>query len=135
MGFITWSQKMSTDINEIDAQHKKLLSMLNDLYDAMKARKGKEALTPILKGLIDYTKTHFKNEENYMIKFGYPDFRQHKREHDDFVKKVNDFHVKFEEGKHSLTMEIMNFLSSWVTSHIQGSDKKYVPFFKEKGLS
>jgi len=34
----------------------------------------------------------------------------------------------------SLTIDVMNFLSDRLKKHIMGTDKKYAPFFQEKGL-
>ena len=108
--------------------------MINELNDAMKQGKGKDILGKIVNGLISYTATHFKTEENYFERFGYPDANQHKKEHIAFVQKVSDFKNGFEKGKLSLSIEVMNFLSDWLQNHIKGTDKKYSQFFNGKGL-
>ena len=92
-------------------------------------------ISKIIDGLVRYTDTHFKQEEQYFDKLGYPGTANHKKEHADFVKKVSDFRDGFEEGKASLTIEVMNFLSDWLRYHIKGTDKKYSQFFNEKGIS
>ena len=58
----------------------------------------------------------------------------HKAKHSAFVEKVYDFKEEYEAGKLSLTLDVMNFLKDWLKGHIQGEDKKYGPFFNEKGL-
>jgi len=135
MAFINWDDSFSVNVKEIDAQHKKLVNMLNELYDAMRQGKGKEILGKTISGLIEYTDVHFKTEEKYFDKFGYPETEQHKKEHSDFVQKVLDFKKDFESGKLTLTVKVMNFLKEWLQNHIKGSDKKYSAFFNEHGLS
>ena len=125
---------LNVSVGGIDKQHKKLVDMINDLYDAMKIGKGKESVGKILNGLIAYTATHFMLEEKYFDKFGYPDKANHKKEHAAFVKRVNEFKTGFEAGKVTLTIEIMNFLSEWLVKHIKVTDKNYSKFFNEKGL-
>ena len=36
----------------------------------------------------------------------------------------------FEAGKVLLSVDLMNFLRDWLTSHILKSDKRYAPFMK-----
>jgi hemerythrin len=134
MALIKWDDSFSVKVAEIDRQHQKLISMINELNDAMKQGKGKDILGKIVNGLISYTATHFKTEENYFERFGYPDADQHKKEHIAFVQKVSDFKDGFEKGKLSLSIEVMNFLSDWLQNHIKGTDKKYSQFFNGKGL-
>jgi hemerythrin len=134
MALITWSDKYSLQIDEIDDQHKKLVSMINELHDAMMHAKSKEVSLDIINKMADYTKYHFSVEEKYMKKFDYPDYNVHKLLHDQFIQKVTVFKREYESGKNGLNFEILNFLKDWLVSHIQGSDKKYVPFFKENGL-
>lgn len=134
MPLINWNDSFSVNVAEIDQQHKKLISMINELSDAMKQGKGKDILGKIVNSLLGYTATHFKTEENYFDQFGYPDTDSHKKEHIAFVQKVSDFKDGFEKGSLSLSIEVINFLSDWIQNHIKGTDKKYSPFFNEKGL-
>jgi len=60
MIYFRWNEKYSVGIAEIDAQHRHLVKMVNDLYEAMYAGQGREALGKILSGLIRYTQTHFQ---------------------------------------------------------------------------
>ncbi len=134
MGIIKWEDKMSVKVKEIDEQHKKLVNMINELHEAMLERKSKEALGKIIDGLIEYTDIHFKTEEKYFDKFGYPEADAHKKEHQDFVKKVVDFKKGYDEGKLLLSLDVMNFLKDWLVNHIMGSDQKYSDFFNQHGL-
>ncbi|MDX9703287.1 MAG: bacteriohemerythrin [Candidatus Auribacterota bacterium] len=134
MALIEWNQSYSVNVCEIDEQHKKLIALLNELYDAMKAGKSKDVLTKTLKGLIDYTVYHFGAEEKYMHKFNYPGYLSHKGEHEKLVRKVVDFQKEFEKGNASISIDLMNFLKDWVSGHIQGTDKKYSSFFNQNGL-
>jgi hemerythrin len=134
MALITWNESLSVNIAEIDRQHKKLIGMVNDLNDAMKVGKGKEVLGEIVRGLVSYTVTHFRAEENYFDRYGYPETDAHKKEHAAFIEKVTDFKDKFESKNLFLTIEVMNFLSDWLKNHIMGTDKKYSRFFNEKGV-
>lgn len=134
MALIQWNDGLSVGVVEIDRQHQKLIGMINDLNDAMKQRKGKDVLSKIINGLTIYTETHFRTEEQYFDQFGYSDANNHKKEHLHFTKKVTEFKDGFDKGKIGVAIEVVTFLSNWLQNHIKGVDKKYGPFFNEKGL-
>jgi len=134
VALIEWTDSLSVNVAEIDRQHKKLIAMINDLNDAMRQGQGKDVAGKIINGLISYTETHFSTEEKYFDRFGYPEADGHKKEHAAFVQKVSEFNNGFEKGKLGLSIELMRFLSDWIKNHIMIVDKKYGPFFNEKGL-
>lgn len=128
MPIITWTDDFSVKSAAMDAQHKKLVSMINDLHDAMSAGKGKEVLGPTLDGLVAYAQTHFVAEENLMAKGNYPDLAAHKKEHEAFVKKALELQTEFKSSSAVLTFTVMEFLKDWLLNHIQKNDKKYAPY-------
>ena len=134
MANIVWTQDLSVNVNELDAQHKKLFVLINELDDAMREGKGREVLGKVMMGLISYTNTHFSNEEKYFDQFKYPDASSHKQEHSLFIKKINEFKSQFEANRLGLTIQISQFLNSWLQNHIKVTDKKYGPFFNQHGL-
>lgn len=134
MAFIDWSPALSTGVTEFDNQHKKLIGYANELHTAMAAGKGKDVLGKVLANLINYTATHFAAEEKLMVQHKYPDLAVQQQEHRALVDKVNALKRDFDSGKLTLSLEVMNFLKEWLAKHIQGSDKKYGPFFNGVGI-
>lgn len=135
MALITWKEIYSVDISEIDSQHKKLIDMINSLHDGMIGGKNEETISKVLFDLIDYTTTHFLTEEKLFDKYGYPETELHKQQHNNLVEKVIEIQNRYHYGEPVLTMELINFLRDWLNEHIIGSDKKYSPFLKSKGVS
>jgi len=134
MPLMTWNDEYSVKINIIDGQHKKLIDLLNQLYDAMHSGKGKEVLGKTLDELVAYTKVHFRTEEELFKKFSYPGFTQHKNEHDKLTNQVVEFQEQYKAGGSMLSIELMNFLTNWLSGHILKSDKKYTSFLNSKGV-
>ena len=134
MPLITFSEKFSVKVREIDLQHKKLIDLINTLFDAMKVGKGNAVLQTVIKELVVYTGYHFSTEEKYMKQFSYPALEKHREEHKSFVQKVTDLQKEFDGRKVSLSLEVMNFLKEWLTHHILEVDMAYSSFFNEKGL-
>jgi hemerythrin len=134
MPLIQWDNIFSVHIKEIDEQHKKLVHLINSLYDAMKAGQGKDVLHHILAELIDYTKNHFSKEEKMMSQYAYPAAALHKIEHDKFTKKVMTMQKDLEQGNAVLSMDVLQFLKDWLLQHIQKTDKQYSPYLNNKGI-
>jgi hemerythrin len=135
MPLIDWTEKLSVGVPSIDTQHKKLVAMANELYDAMKAGHGKDVLNKTLDGLINYTVTHFKYEEKLFAQTGYAASKPHLKEHEDLTKQVLAIQEKMKAGvSFSQSMQVMEFLKNWLTNHIQGSDKSYTAHMISKGV-
>ncbi len=83
---------------------------------------------------VNYVKTHFAFEEGLLTKNNYPELKQHKLEHETFVKKILEEAKNFETGKQFVPNHFVRFLRDWTLEHIAVSDKKYALFFKSNGL-
>lgn len=127
-----WSDDYSVKVPSIDAQHQRLVAMLNDLHDGMSSGHGAEVLTPILAGLIDYTAQHFAHEETLFAQYGYPDAAEHIAEHRQLVAQVLAFKAKVESKQATINMELMRFLKDWLIKHILGSDMRYSALLVER---
>ena len=134
MSLIKWDPSFSVNVEIIDEQHKMLVQMINDLYEAMQAGKENQKLSKLINQMSVYAAMHFAREEHYFDTLGYPEAKEHKDEHLYFEEKVSQFENDFNSGKQELTYDIMHFLSNWLTNHIKGSDKSFGPFLNERGI-
>lgn len=134
MPLIAWNDNLSVGIVEIDTQHQKLVSILNDLHAAMSQGKGALMAPAILKNLVEYTQVHFSTEERLMSQYGYPELASHRKQHQELTQKVLEFQAQYQAGQATLTLQLMTFLRDWLVNHILGTDKQYAPFFHQKGL-
>jgi len=134
MALFEWKNDYSVGIAKIDEQHMELVVFLNELYDSMKAGKGKDTLNAVLKSLMEYTRTHFTTEESLMKLYAYPDYEAHKQKHEKMTQHVLELKKQYDSGQISSPIQITNFLKDWLTKHIQGTDKSYGPFLNAKGV-
>jgi len=135
MSFIEWDNVAKVNVSQIDTQHKKLVDLVNELYDAMTVGKGASTIGHTLDELIDYTKHHFALEESYMKSHNYPQYNSHKQMHDELTKQVVDLQEKFKSGHTTISVPTLNFLTNWLTNHIAQIDTQFGAFLTGKGIS
>jgi hemerythrin len=114
-------------IAEIDAQHRRLFDLLNQLRSW--SGKGYEYAATIdtLNELADYTHTHFAVEESLMRMLRYPDINVHIAEHERLKKMLEEYrHSILKEGSR---IELSDFIKSWLIDHISKVDREYVNHF------
>jgi len=131
---LIWDETISVKVELFDNHHKKLIDLINKLYQSMENGEGSSVLLPILEELIEYTAYHFSAEEEVFDKYGYPDMKNHVEQHQSFVKKAKDLHSGLKAGSSVLTNEVLDFLQEWVVSHIMKTDFKYTEFLKDKEI-
>lgn len=134
MALFIWKDEYSVNIKSIDEEHKKLVSILNDLHSSMLSAKANTVLGKFLEDLIAYTKYHFQNEEKLMSQYGYPGFQDHQEAHKNLTAKVLSFQEEFKQGKKMMSVEILYFLKDWLMTHINGTDKLYSKFLNDNGV-
>jgi hemerythrin-like metal-binding protein len=134
MAVLIWDETYSVQIESIDEQHKILFSYINDLVEAMQEFRESDVVSRLLPALMDYTIVHFGAEEKLMEENGYPKLDEHKQEHEKFINMIKEFEEKFKTGDRTISLGILDFLVDWLKNHIMGTDMKYTPHLKEKGV-
>ena len=127
-----WDSSLETGYERVDNQHQQLIEAVNTLVDARATGKGDKVVTETLYFLVGYAIEHFSEEEELQLWFKYPDYLNHKQQHDEFKIKVSELVQRVEdEGP---TVEIINLLSStvvtWLIDHIRNEDFRMATFIK-----
>ena len=124
---IAWSDNMSLGISVIDKDHKKLLSLLNEMEYIIKDDASKKgAIESVLSELVDYTVYHFQREELLMQACGYPRLEYHKQTHNILKEQVTNYMEQYRGNPMSIDLKKLHyFLVEWITNHIMKMDKDY----------
>ena len=128
MSTIVWSDKLATGIDVIDAQHKRIVSFINDL-NAISAAADRRPFRSLLYELLDYTLSHFTFEESLMDESGFQASVIHKKTHDAFRAKIDLFLKRYENGE-DIFDDVHKLLNIWLLDHIADDDNSYVPYVK-----
>jgi hemerythrin len=115
-----------TGIEMIDSEHKRLFDIADSAYQLLQndfiADKYDDAIA-LLQELIDYTKTHFADEEKYMEEIGYRRILSQKVMHREFIDKLDSIDMNDVDADPVHTInEILKFLNEWLIEHILKMD-------------
>jgi hemerythrin-like metal-binding protein len=130
MAHIQWKERYSIHYKEVDAQHKRLLDVLNHLLDLIECKRPPDEITGIFHRLCAYALDHFALEEHYLAGCAYPGLDQQKGEHTYFVQRVLEFNDRYDPSDPALLVETFKFLKDWYLGHILRSDMDYVPWVR-----
>ncbi len=134
MLYVSWNDKLSIGMPDIDFQHRQLVNLVEDLDNAVRSGREMDYMSNVFGGLAIYTLYHFSTEEKYFAISGFNEAAEHKREHDAFKKEVKDLRAAFESGCKESAFRVVAFLKDWVEGHLKGSDQRYIETFAKHGL-
>ena len=118
---IEWAEFLELGEPTIDAQHKRLVEIVNVFLGAADKGEAQDVLHQTLDDLLEYTNSHFDEEEAFMERLGYPGLDAHRREHDTLRHEVAERLTDLVENKGSI-LEMQAFLTSWIVGHVMGWD-------------
>ena len=106
--------------------------MLNTMIQNEDTSVDSEVISNVLSEMIQYTASHFNDEEAYMEQIAYPELKMHQEEHKRFKLKASHFCLDTMKNETSVPEEILQFLSKWLINHILHSDMKFKVFHESK---
>lgn len=117
-----------TGIKQIDDEHRVLFEIAEETYQVHKNEfiaDKYDNVKELLEKLKDYTRMHFKHEEEYMESINYKRMFTQKVQHNAFIQKLDDLDLEhIDENSDQMIEEILTFLTDWLVSHILENDKQ-----------
>ena len=112
-----WNESYNIGIEVIDHQHRQILDYINTLEQVKNTGKRDKIF-----------------EENLLQQVNYLYLPSHRGIHELFVKRLNDYRLRFEQGE-SIEKDLYRLLSKWLINHIQHDDQDYVDAVRDNMLS
>ena len=125
---LVWSKTLSVEVDEIDADHRKLVELFNLFLHAVEDGQKPDYLEAVLEELISLTAWHFRHEERLMIRYDYPELESHRQEHRDLIDSVDELRQKFLAAGKQASSEDIEYLEHWLVEHILVTDMKLGDF-------
>ncbi len=132
--FIKLTQDLMTGIPVIDKQHELFFKKVNDFLVYSSTNQSMPHCEKMLKDFHDYAKGHFSTEEQFMLKYKYPELEKQRKEHREYLIKVDKLMILFKQTGNTtdfvrkVQIEVIN----WFKNHILTYDKVMVKFLKSQ---
>ena len=137
---VKWDDKYATGIQLVDTQHQELFSLTNELFHACMDDEDealKDAFKETMGRMVEYVHFHFGAEQELLQRIKYPDYQEHKKQHDKLVRDILEAVKEYNEGRTLVPNHFVRTLRDWILSHIALSDQLYASYIAaqmKKGL-
>jgi len=126
--YVAWKEFYRVGEKSLDAEHRQIIRIINEVYQAIEQNTDRKVVAPILDELVQYTTAHFTHEEAAMRAHGYPEFARHRAIHERLRQRTADLR---ENAELVTARDLLHFAKQWWLEHIQEKDKQYGPYLKE----
>lgn len=133
---ITWRDAMSVGSPALDADHKKLIELLN-LAEEWVGRESWPQVGAVITELLVYVRDHFAREEAVQAAIRFPEAEAHKKHHETLTMKAKVLNEKFkaattDETRKTCGMVLIKVLNEWLIDHILKQDMRFKPLIPVK---
>ncbi|HHW25142.1 MAG TPA: hemerythrin family protein [Clostridiales bacterium] len=135
-----WKDKYRLGVDVIDAQHKELFMRVDKFLRALRDSTSWEEKVSRVNETLDfmngYVVEHFRDEEEYQQKIGYPGYKMHKKIHDDMVHYVVKVTTEYKEKGYDeqLMQQFGGRLLAWLINHVAAEDQRISAYARSKGV-
>ena len=123
MTLFTWNDTYSTGTEQLDEQHKTLISIANRYTRSYKCGHGREILETIFNELINQALVHFADEEDLLRQHGHPDFYRDRTSHDHLATLMVDYQKQFERSTRGIESKAMLLIHNLLNAHMPGAGR------------
>lgn len=135
-----WKDKYELGVDVVDAQHIELFRrvqiFMQTLRSAASWDEKVQQVNETLAFMNGYVVEHFRDEEEYQLKIGYPGYEAHKQIHTDMVNYVVQFTKDYEKSGYNeqLMQQFAGKLLAWLINHVAAEDQRIAAYALEKGV-
>jgi hemerythrin-like metal-binding protein len=138
MATIEWTDDLKLGVPAIDAEHRELLRLTNEVLEAVSGAAASPELVQTMARLIARAEGHFAAEELLLDRNNYPQLAAHRAEHArlitearrlrDRLAAISGDNPEQQEELRQLPIEAANYFRRWLLDHILAEDRPYRPF-------
>jgi hemerythrin-like metal-binding protein len=128
---LEWSDEMSVGIPEIDEDHKRFISLIDELNHSITERMKATEIKKRLQHVIEDANQHFRQEEKFFRERLYPNAEGHARSHNNIrntLKQIEDSFIPY--GLEAEWLDAALIIKQILINHIITEDMQYADYFK-----
>lgn len=108
-----------------------MIAKINSLVESCEKDGGKVAAIKMLDYLAEYTEFHFNAEEKLQEEIEYPGIEEHKKQHQELYRVVDELHEMLEEQEgptEEFVEQVNRNVIQWLYKHIKGFDRSVAEY-------
>lgn len=138
--FLEWRDEWTVEVGFMDEDHRRLVALVNRLARDFGPHPAPSwegpSLAQALDELVQAARAHFHREEEVMRTDGYPDFDDHKADHDLLIAELSVLARELLESRtYRLDAAALDALKDWLLGHVLDVDRRLADFLKHPGRS
>ncbi len=126
VSIIDWSEQLATGVPRIDAEHRRLIDLINELGVLHRSQATVAQLRAALADLRNYAEYHFQTEADLMqihpVDAG--NRRVHLAAHQGFVDQLERVNALVATDPAAVIEHLLAFMMKWLLHHITGVDAR-----------
>ncbi len=121
---LSWCEQLATGLPEVDAEHRRLIELINEVGGLHARHATKEELRAALVELRRYSAYHFQNEADLMRKYPVDaDYRRmHLAAHGGFIEHLDSAEALATTDAAAAVEQLLGFLAKWLVQHVTSVD-------------
>jgi hemerythrin len=145
---LTWHEGWALGIEELDADHREMLRLLNLLFAAGQPSDAADATAPEgtlvpgadplgaierLDAVLKHLRAHFEREEVFLKSIDYPQLEEHSGEHALEMAELTELRRDLANGQAPrLDEESAAAIKRWFFNHVIAEDQRYAEYYFER---
>jgi hemerythrin len=129
-----WSEFFRVNVKLLDDQHRTLFALVNALSEAIGRMGIVSGHEKEKREVLEYTRSHFADEEALMKENGYPRYEFQISEHQGLLGQLEKFVNAPERRLRPRSETAVDYLKDWLIKHTLIEDLQYKDFFAQKGI-
>ena len=134
MALLSLNHAGTVGVRAMGDQHGILMDTMNELRQALVNGSKRAVVNDQINKLIEYTRMHFRNEENLLTQFDFPGLAAQKSEHRRLLAQLQDSLHRQQQGEAVSIGDLLSFLHDWFLNHVESEDRQYGPWLNSHGV-
>lgn len=136
-----WKDKYELGVSVVDDQHRELFQRVEEFMKTLRSLASWDEkvqhVNETLEFMKGYVVEHFRDEEEYQLKIGYPGYEEHKKIHTDMVNYVLQVSAEYESSgfNEQLMQQFGGKLLAWLINHVAAEDQRIANYAIEQGVT
>ena len=128
---LQWSDFLTVGIPQMDEEHKKFISQVNELTKAVVDCRDKTTIRRLMDSMLAEAANHFRHEEQLLVEWKYPDRAVHAAKHVQLAAQLDRVKREFETPAISFMGALKGLqINQLLIDHLLKEDMKYRDFLR-----